>query len=218
MREIDPFYRRNLPHIQPLNADYFITFRLHGSLPRGAIKNLKEKQLEIEKEISRIKSDTIRKIKSYEARKKYFIKFDDYLDAVNHGPKWLVNEAIASLVADSIKYRDGKVYVLLAYCIMPNHVHLVFFLPDDGDRRDKPSAYIVTDILESLKKFTAIRSNRILKRNGSFWQDESYDHIIRNKREFKNVIRYVLNNPVKAGLVESPEQWKWNWCREDIEL
>jgi REP element-mobilizing transposase RayT len=106
-----------------------------------------------------------------------------------------------------IHYRNNRVYDSLAFCIMPNHLHLVFALvgrvadPTKAGRDNVPS-YIVTNIFSSLKKYTALRANRLLHRRGSFWQDESYDHVIRDD-ELERVVWYVLSNPEKAGLVQS---------------
>jgi REP element-mobilizing transposase RayT len=75
------------------------------------------------------------------------------------------------------------------------------------------SPYIVTKILQDLKSKTAIECNKLLNRKGTFWQHESYDHVIRNETELNRIIEYVLNNPVKAGLVNSPDEWKWNYYK-----
>jgi len=218
--QYDYFYRRNLPHIQPPDASYFVTYRLAGSIPKAVLEKLKtewedfgRKLLQVKNEIKRI--EIIRK-----ERKKYFKKYDETLDKILSGPVWLKNEKVASLISEAIHYRDGKKYILDAYTIMPNHVHMVFYVERNevslGRITDSP--YIVTDILQSLKRYTAMECNRILNRSGQFWQRESYDHVIRNKREMVRIIKYVLNNPVKAGFVERPEQWKWSYCREDIML
>jgi hypothetical protein len=76
--------------------------------------------------------------------------------------------------------------------------------------------YRVTTILQHLKKNTAIKCNQVLNRNGSFWQHESYDHIIRNSEELRRIIAYVLNNPVKAGLAASPEEWEYSYVNYDL--
>jgi len=67
--------------------------------------------------------------------------------------------------------------------------------------------------LQNLKKYSAHESNKILKRKGHFWHDESYDHVIRNEKEFFRIINYVLNNPVKTGFVKRWHEWKWNYCK-----
>ncbi len=106
---------------------------------------------------------------------------------------------------------------------MPNHVHMVFRIGEinvsriaDSTARNSVSSYRVTKILQDLKKFTASESNKILKRSGQFWQNESYDHIIRNTTEYTNVINYVINNPVKAGLIDDAANWKWTYIADSV--
>jgi putative transposase len=69
-------------------------------------------------------------------------------------------------------------------------------------------------IMQSLKGWTAWRSNRALGRKGAFWERESYDHVVRDDVEFHRIVRYVLNNPVKAGLVKERREWKWSYRQE----
>ena len=67
--------------------------------------------------------------------------------------------------------------------------------------------------MQSLKRHTARQANRILGREGAFWQDESYDRVIRDNEEHARIINYVLENPVKAGLVSKWEEWQWTYCK-----
>ena len=67
--------------------------------------------------------------------------------------------------------------------------------------------------MHSLKSYTSNECNKILKRTGSFWQHESYDHVVRNEEELNRIIHYTLNNPIKAKLVDNPEDWKWSYCK-----
>ena len=69
-------------------------------------------------------------------------------------------------------------------------------------------------IMHSLKSWTANQANGLLGRNGQFWEHESYDHVVRSDEEFHRVVNYVLNNPVKAGLVRDWREWRWSWKRE----
>ncbi|MDR9365343.1 MAG: hypothetical protein RI575_08395, partial [Balneolaceae bacterium] len=72
----------------------------------------------------------------------------------------------------------------------------------------------ITKILESLKKFTARRCNKILNRTGqTFWQAESYDHVVRDEDELERIIRYVIYNPVKSKLVTDWREWKFTFCK-----
>ena len=94
---------------------------------------------------------------------------------------------------------------------MPNHVHLVCtsLLQEDGTWRP------LYRILQSLKRHTARRANEILDRRGSFWQAESYDHVARDSAELERIVQYVIDNPVKAGLVSEWESWPWTYCRSE---
>lgn len=89
--------------------------------------------------------------------------------------------------------------------MMPNHVHLLIRV----ERFDK-SLY---SILHSLKRSTARECNKTLSRTGAFWQHESYDHVVRDGSESERIVRYILNNPVKAGLVDNWNSWKWSYVK-----
>jgi len=235
--QYDYYYRRRLPHIQPRDATYFVTYRLVGSIPKIMLTKLKSEKEDFERKLLRVKDENKRAELLYNYRKRYFKKFDDILDKIVSGPDWLKDDNAAGIVANAMHFYDETRYDLYAYCIMPNHVHMVFHVSRDhlsinGNELstieyDNPHTktaqpgkkrYIVTDILESIKKYTATRCNDVLNRKGQFWQRESYDHIVRNEKELIRIIKYVLNNPVKAGFVERPEDWKWSYCREDIRL
>ncbi|MDI6766614.1 MAG: hypothetical protein QME52_07310 [Bacteroidota bacterium] len=233
MEEENIYYRRNLPHYQPSHASYFITFRLSDSLPSEVIIKLKE-EYEVEGEqFEKLIDPDAKKRELDDHRKRYFEKFDEFLDKHTDGPKWLKEERVAQIVADVIFYRDGKEYELIAYCIMPNHVHMVVNVErsDDVERtlvRAEPDNrtevrstvsykdYQLTKILRKIKGSTARECNKILNRSGAFWQHESYDHVIRNAKEFNNIVWYVLNNPVKARLVDDWQKWKWSYCKYEL--
>jgi REP element-mobilizing transposase RayT len=202
------YYRRNLPHYQPSHASYFITFRLAGSLPNEVIIKLKEEYELEEQRLIAINEPDTKRTAIEEHRKRYFDRFDDFLDKYSDSHKWLSDDRVAQVVADAIHFRDTKEYELIAYCIMPNHVHMVADVERSGT-----SLYRV---LQSLKAYTARECNKILNRSGAFWQHESYDHVIRNGKELANIISYVLNNPVKAEFVDDWQKWKWSYCKYEM--
>jgi putative transposase len=194
------FYRRRLPHLQIPGATYFVTFRLKDSLPGEVLE-----QLALESEhIKQLVSD-----QQDLAHRRWYGKFDEYLDRCLHGEKHLANEQVCAIVADSVSHRDGQVYDLLAFCILPNHVHLVF------TPLEKPESgyYSLTEILHSLKRNSAKQANLSLGRTGSFWQAESYDHVVRDEAELERILRYVVHNPVKAGLVDEWQKWPWTFSK-----
>lgn len=206
------YYRRNLPHIQPEGATLFITFRLANSLPKEVIEKLRMEKEEVEKKIAQMSDNEEREKQLYLAHRRFFGKWDDALDTLAHGEKYLSNPQIADLVAESLLYRDGKVYDLEAFSIMPNHGHVVFAPLEGSDGK----YFSLSTIMHSLKLHTALEANKILGREGSFWQHENYDHYVRDESELERIIKYVIYNPVKAGLVDDWKNWKWTYCKYDM--
>ncbi len=210
------FFRRKLPHIQPKDSMFFVTFRLYGSLPAEVMINLKE---ECEAELQLSKMEAQKNGESFEPslnHRHYFERFDDFLEKYSESPRYLSVPEIAQIVIDSISFGNGARYTTVCYCIMPNHVHLVI---DVGGHTIEPypkkPSYVLSRIMESLKRHSARKANTILQQTGHFWQKESYDHVVRDGKELNNIIRYIIDNPVKAGLVSSSDQWRWTYVNED---
>jgi REP element-mobilizing transposase RayT len=202
-----PDYHRNLPHFQPPGATFFVTFRLANSLPLTLLRQLKEEAEEREQQIRLSAAATKQVELLYLEWKRQFGRLDDALDKANNGQSWLSQPKIAAMVAESLHYRDGKVYDLEVFSIMPTHAHVVF----TPLAKETGEYHALQTILHSLKRHTARQGNQILGREGQFWHHESYDHVIRNGQERERIVKYVLNNPVKAGLVECWEDWPWNY-------
>lgn len=184
--------RGYLPHLKVEGATYFVTFRLADSLPREVLDRLeawRADQLRRREAGERVAIDT-----------DFSTRLDEYLDRGN-GACWLNDERVAQLVADALRHFDRERYRLHAWVVMPNHVHaLVHPL----------SGHTLEEILHSWKSFTAHRANKLLGRDGEFWQPESYDHWVRNEAEFERFKRYIEENPVKARLCAQPADWRWS--------
>ena len=136
-----------------------------------------------------------------------FLAMDRLLDRAETGPVYLKREEIAGMVVDAIRYRAHEMthYDLHSYVVMANHVHLLVtpFVP-------------VSKVTQSLKRFTARQANDMLKLTGRpFWQDGSYDRVIRNLTEFRRIQRYIEWNPVNAGLVDEPVAFRWSSAGAD---
>jgi len=135
-----------------------------------------------------------------------FAAMDRLLDRARTGPSYLRQPEIAQIAVDAI--HDGAArfarYELHAFVVMPNHVHLLVTprLPN--------AAW-----LGPLKGFTGAMANRVLHRKGPFWQDESYDHLVRSREEFRKIQAYIEDNPVVAGLVNAPERYRWSSAAEN---
>ncbi|MEA3345020.1 MAG: transposase [Chloroflexota bacterium] len=206
------FYRRHLPHIQPPGATLFLTFRLADSIPAEVLQQLLEESQRVETILENIPDSQERRRRAYLEQRRLFGKWDKALGTAQSGPFWLRNPRIAALVSESLHYRNGQVYDLHAFCIMPNHVHLVCMpLP-----KANGTYHAVSAIMHSLKRYAARQANQLLGREGAFWQHENYDHVVRDEAEWRRIITYVLNNPVAAGLVERWEDWEWSYCKHSL--
>jgi REP element-mobilizing transposase RayT len=183
------FHKRNLPHLYFSDGIYFVTYRLANSIPLDKLKLIKSK--------NSLDWD-------FEKFSRLFEKYDKLLNSNKLNTNYLAQNEIADICKQTIHYYDGKEYTLICYCIMPNHIHLVFEL--------LPGNKGISKIMQSIKGISARRCNLQLNISDSFWQDESFDRWIRNDKELYHIIRYVLLNPVSAGLVNSWNEWRNTYC------
>ena len=201
------FYRRNLPHIQPLDTSLFVTFRLVNSLPSEVLARMAEERRQLERVLRPASPSAESRFR--ELARRYFKTLESCLDKAANGPTWLADQRVANLVAEALHYRDSKDFRLDCFSIMPNHVHTVF--KPLGEEAPSKS---LSSIMHSLKRNTAKQANRVLERSGAFWEHESFDHYIRDETERKRIVKYVLENPVKAGLVRHWTEWPWSYLRK----
>jgi len=191
-----------LPHWTRDGGSYFVTFRLGDSLPHTV---LEEWIVERDNILKRARLQN-RPLSIQEAKRLHQLqsdKIETYLDA-GYGRCFLQDEAIARMVQDALKFFDDQRYELHAWCIMPNHSHIVL----------KPlPPYPLEKILHSWKSFTANEANRLLNRRGEFWQVESYDHLIRDEEDYCHCVEYTLANPERAGLTNWPWRGRRNVAR-----
>jgi len=207
------FYRRVLPHWQPGGVPLFITWRLAGSLPKVVSLQFEEEQQRLADDPRH--SDT-HSDWAIQQHKRLFARWDDYLHQARQGPRWLEQPEVAQAVRDVFHQYVDDFYTLYAYVIMANHVHILI-QPLTDRRTDLPVPLRV--ITQRLKGSTARYANLLLNRTGqAFWAQESYDHWARNPQETARIINYIVNNPVKAGIVKNPEDWPWTWVSELFEI
>ena len=156
--------------------------------------------------------------------REWFIKCEDLLHRHAVGPTWMLDERVADKVAENLHRLDGKEIRLDSFSIMSNHVHTVFrplvaaeiikqILRTSDDLVGQIPA--LSKIMHALKGRSARECNLILGRTGSLWEHESFDRVIREGK-FHRTIRYVLNNPVKIGIVRDWQGYRWNYCRKEL--
>jgi len=119
--QIKQFYRRNLPHIQPIGASFFVTFRLKDSIPKDALVKLETEYKEAAQMKKSIKNKAERNSSISKLRKQYFAHYDKLLDKIETCPHHLANNQIARIVVDQLQRFDRDFYNLIAYCIMSSH-------------------------------------------------------------------------------------------------
>ena len=188
--------RGYLPHVKREGAAYFVTFRLADSLPRAVLLRFEQERAAQLRSLADQKPAACGEI-----NREFQRKIERYLDSGN-GACYLRRSDIAEMVAEALHYKHGSQYLLDDWVVMPNHVHLIIWpMPN----------HTLSEILCSRKRHTARQANLLLSRTGeAFWQPEAYDHWIRNDEEKTRIRRYIRNNPVKAGLCSSPEDWPWS--------
>ena len=196
------YYKRKLPHITPLDGTFFVTFNLKDSIPKEKLNELREmyrvRLNEIDDESA--EKETL----EYNEWKRYFGNVDKLLDRRSSGNYYLKKPKAAEVVFEQILKFDGEFYDLLALCVMSNHVHLLI----DCEKYQKLR---LDKIMKRIKGPTAIELNRQLGLKGQFWEKESYDHLVRGLEESQRIEKYILENPVKAGIVNNWENYPFSY-------
>jgi REP element-mobilizing transposase RayT len=196
-REITVRTRGRLPHWEIDGGLYFVTYRLADSLPRS-VHERKAAEREQDAIAARQWDPDPAGTNGRRLEDLTVCRNDAFLDA-GWGACHLARPDVARGVAGALRHFDEQRYRLFAWCVMPNHVHVVLRL------------FLGTTLartLHSWKSLTAKEANRLLGRDGEFWQREYYDHLVRDEAELAAYVRYVAENPMKAGLRE----WPWVWA------
>ncbi len=180
--------RRNLPHWEQAGATYFVTFRLADAVPQEVLRQWKE-ELQTWMKFHPEPWDAATK---YEYQKRFRDDREQWLDQ-GRGECLLKKSDISGIVIDSLGHFDGQRYLLDAFVVMPNHVH-VLVQPVAGQS--------LSDILHSWKSFSAKAINRLLERTGPVWQEESHDRIVRDLEHLIRCRDYITRNPEMARLRE----------------
>jgi putative transposase len=175
--------RGYLPHFDAPGVTQFVTFPLHDSFP---ITCHGEWEM-----ILREPDDSLKRR-----------KVEAWLDR-GHGQCWLQRANVAKLVESVLLEADGRDYRLLAWVLMPNHVHLVVEVWSEP----------LTKLLNGWKGRSSRQANLLLSRSGSLWQKDYFDALVRDQTHLKRAVRYTEQNPVKACLSKCARDWPWSSAR-----
>jgi putative DNA methylase len=179
------YSRGYLPHFDAGRVVQTVTFRLVDSLPTAVALGLG------------LLSDRSRRV-----------RLDHLMDECL-GECWLRDPECAAAIEDAMLHFDGIRYRLLAWCVMPNHVHVIF--EPLAINQDKPhETWSLASIVHSWKSWSAKLINSRMSRSGAVWQRDFFDRFIRDEEHFLRAVDYVHQNPVKAKLVKLPEDWRFS--------
>lgn len=181
--------RGPLPHWQQDKATYFLTFRLADSIPVCLLDEWRQERILWQAEHPKPWTPET----EAENHKLFSTRIDRHLDQ-GLGSCLLGDAANAAQVADAFQYFDHTRYLLHAWVIMPNHIHLLLSLGESID---------LGKTIASWKRFTATKINRQEQSSGPIWQKNYFDRLIRDWDHFINVARYIRRNPVKAKLSDN---------------
>lgn len=192
--------RGYIPHCDANGMIQHITFHQRDSLPKAALEHFEY---------------TIADLPENEKKRRKLLKYHTLLDA-GYGTCVLRLPEAARIVQNALLHFDGERYRLLAWVVMPNHVHALV---------ESVDGFLLARIVQSWKSFTARRINEWVEEVGEcragarrstgpqsrgFWQRDYWDRYIRNDDHYHTVVRYIEENPVKAGLATAAQNWPWS--------
>ncbi|MGJ8644786.1 MAG: transposase [Luteolibacter sp.] len=194
MKFFDPFgatavTRNNLPHWQQSGATYFVTYRLADSIPKELLDRWKyERETWLADNPEPWSEET-----EAEYHKIFSGEIDRMMDA-GHGQCILRKKPFQAILEESFHYFHMSRYFIHSWVVMPNHVHVLFTLSSEVK---------LESVISTWKRHTARQINSALSSEGSLWQRDYFDRVIRDWKHFSNVARYIRKNPAKAKLRES---------------
>jgi REP element-mobilizing transposase RayT len=169
--------RGYLPHHDGPDVVQHIIFRLADALPRTVVESIRQARA----------CDRL-------------AKADAALD-LGVGSRALADPRIASIVKGAVRHFDGERYRLIAWCVMPTHVHVLV---------ETAPGWPTSTLAQAWKSFSAKRANEVLGRSGRFWAPEYFDRTMRDEGEVAITEAYIENNPVVAGLCDIASDWRWS--------
>jgi REP element-mobilizing transposase RayT len=181
--------QRNLPHWRQDGCTYFVTFRLADAMPKDVLERWRTEKAEYLKRLPQPVSEAALE----EATALFTAKFEEESDR-GFGSCFLRKTAGADEVERCLRHFDGQRYALGSYVVMPNHVHVLV----------RPlGEHSLSEITQGWKSVSAHTFKKLGLSDGVVWQDESFDHIVRDGQQLERFGRYIAENPVKARLKDS---------------
>ena len=180
----------NLPHWRQEGVTYFVTWRTADSMPRERVEQWQREREEWLAQHPEPHSES----EKAEYDRLFSERWEKWLDEC-HGECLLARPELKAVVESALRHFDGQRYRLDAFVVMPNHVHVLV---------TPLGAHRLSEIVQNWKSYTAHEINRRLGRKGSFWQKESFDHIVRSADEMERLRKYIRDNPKLLVEATSP--------------
>ena len=193
------FTRRNLPHWLVADASFFVTLRLAGTLPKELVEEMR-----MERAIVKSSEDA-----RCELARRQFARIEGLLDESAANRMDLANPDVARFCLVNLDWLRARGWRIFAATVLGNHAHMLL-RSENGRSRE-----LLTD-MDQYKGFTGRVANRVLGRQGRFWARDQFDHWLRDAAKFDGVVRYIAQNPVKAGLVKDWRAWPWTIVEDDL--
>jgi len=201
----------NLPHWYQPRVTYFITFRTEDSFPvlvadqwfQRRAEWLQRRGISARQVDWKVRLRKLPLIEQREFHETFSRELMEHLDK-GHGACVLRDPELSQIVADSLHHFEGVRYFLGDFVVVPNHVHLLVCMI--GTTEVESQCY-------SWKKFTATKINKVLGQKDRFWQEESFDHLVRSPGQFDRLRDYIAENPKKAGLRSGEYLY---WKRDEV--
>ncbi|MCK5529451.1 MAG: transposase [Kiritimatiellae bacterium] len=196
MVETLSYRSRNLPHWIVADKSFFVTVRQKGTLSPDMMKCLRDERENAQ--VNNLSHEDIEKM-----NRQHFNHIESILDSYDPNSAALLRPGVPEVILESIRWletkREWKIY---AAVIMPSHIHML--IRNKGGHSDS-----LNEDIGKVKRFSATRINSLLEMRGNFWQSENFDHWCRSPESFDKHYAYIINNPVKAGLVKYADDWPW---------
>jgi REP element-mobilizing transposase RayT len=208
--------RGYLPHCDKPGLTQFVTFRLWDSMPASRRCEW-EHLLAINVRSDAPRSGTASTVSNTGARsiasrddeaiaksrREQRQKLEEYLDR-SHGECFLRDPRVATLIENTLRFHHGQRFDLLAWVVMPNHVHAVLKVGDTTP---------LSKIIQNWKSISAVAANKLVGRSDDYWQEDYWDTFMRDEEQTRKAVRYIENNPVKARFCRTPEEWPFSSAR-----
>ena len=192
------FWQGRLPHWEVSEGRYFVTIHLASAIPRQGQDQIHALSAEYNKLAQHDQEGRL------QLQRRIYATMERWLDRLEY-VTYLQRPDVAQIILESIEFRQGRIWNMMEYVVMPNHLHLFLEVLDTG----------LKDSLEQFKRWTGHQATKLLGLAGErFWQDEWFDHWSRSDEQDDRIITYIRENPVKANLVREYQEWPYgSWSK-----